>query len=92
MYKHAAQNSQSTESLEFTHFVVAKAEGVIFASARCNGKIENFLIDTEGAWVKQQVSSHFEYLPQEIGERISNQAKLCYGRIPIYRVNSFDFN
>lgn len=80
------------EDLEFHHFVVANSEGIIFASCRRKGKVENFLIDIEGRWVKQQVNSHFEYLPQEIAWRIRNKANLNYGQVPIYRVDSFNFS
>jgi len=80
------------ESLEFNHFVVASNEGIIFASARCNGKVENFLIDINGNWVKQQVRSHFEELPNELANTIKIKASLAYGRVPIYRVPTFNFS
>ena len=80
------------EELEFHHFVVANAQKVIFASCRCNGKVENFLIDTEGRWVKQQVADRFEYLPSELAENIRIKANLAYGRIPVYRVPTFNFS
>ena len=80
------------EDLELSHFVVANSEGVIFASARRDGKVENFLIDTEGRWVKQQVADRFEYLPSELAENIRIKANLAYGRVPIYRVPTFNFS
>ena len=84
--------TKSEENLEFNHFVVANSEGVIFASARRNGRVENFLIDINGKWVKQQVRSHFEELPSEIANDIRIKASLAYGRAPIYRVPTFNFS
>ena len=80
------------EDLEFSHFVVANSEGIIFASARRNGRVENFLIDIDGKFVKEQVRSHFEDLPAEIADSIRNKANLAYGRAPIYRVPTFNFS
>ena len=83
---------KSQEDLEFNHFVVANSEGVIFASARRDGKVENFLIDINGRWVKQQVNSRFEDISPEAAKDIKVKANLAYGRVPIYRVPTFNFS
>ena len=80
------------EGLEFSHFVVVSADGLIFASARQEGKVINFLIDIDGKWVKQQVRGHFEYLPGRLAAHIREKASLGYGRIPIYRAKTLDLS
>ena len=80
------------EELQFHHFVVANSEGIIFASCRCNGKVENFIIDPAGRWVKQQVANHFEYLPSELADSIRIKADFAYGKVPVYRVPTFNFS
>ena len=77
--------------MEFTHFIIAEDDKAIFASARAEGKIENFLIDTEGRWVKHQVNRHFENLPYELGKIITKKAESFYGKAKVYRISSFDF-
>ena len=80
------------DNLEFHHFVVSQVDRTIFASARNNGRVINFLISVDGEWVKQQVNSHFEYLPEDIAELISLRASLQYGRIPTYRTRYLHFS
>ena len=80
------------EDLEFNHFVVANSEGIIFASARRNGRVENFLIDIDGKFVKEQVRSHFEDISLEDAEDIRIKANLAYGKAPIYRIPTFSFS
>ena len=82
----------SFEGLEFSHFVVASSEGLIFASARQDGRVVNFLIDIDGKWVKQQVRRHFEYLPSNLADHIKEKADLGYGKIPTYRAKTLDLS
>lgn len=87
------QLSINPAELKFDHFVIAKNQNqnTIFASARIKGKIENFLIDLNGEWVKQQVNHHFKKLPYELGRIIAKKAEAFYGKIRVYRIPSFDF-
>ena len=81
-----------TEELVFTHFVVATFDRVIFACARIGERIENFLIDIDGKWVKQQVNSHFEALPTETAWDICREAEANYGKVPLYRTKRLEVN
>ena len=86
------QGTYTYEGLEFRHFVVAKTEGIIFASARQAGRVINFLLDLDGEWVKHQVKRHFEYLPNELASFIREKANLKYGILPVYRAKKLDFD
>ena len=73
-----------TPTLEFTHFVVATVEGIIFAAARDGKRIRNFIIDVKTGGAHQQVNSHFEELPRDTAEYIRSRAALCYDRVPTF--------
>ena len=75
---------QTGQSLEFTHFVVATVEGIIFAAAREGKRIKNFIIDVKTGGTRQQVNSHFEELPRETAEYIRSKAALWYDRVPTF--------
>ncbi len=77
--------------LEFVHFVVIEDQEIIFASARIEGKVKNFLIDLDGKWVKQQVNHHFEELPYRLGRIIKERAENFYGKVRLYTIPSFNF-
>ena len=78
--------------LRFNHFVVATADGTIFASARdSHNRIHNFLITRYGD-VKRQVDSHFEPVYGDYADSIRKRAELYYARVPIYRIRSMEFN
>ncbi|MFH1768752.1 MAG: hypothetical protein ABH858_06305 [Candidatus Omnitrophota bacterium] len=79
------------EQLHFVHFVVARYSGAIFASARQSGRLENFIINSDGS-VQRQVNNHFEYLPWELASSIRTAADSEYGKLPVYRTNTFDFS
>ena len=75
---------QTGQSLEFTHFVVATVEGIIFVAARQGARIRNFIIDVKSGRARQQVNSHFEELPQDAAEYIRARAALWYDRVPTF--------
>ena len=81
------------KGLEFDRFVVAQnqSQNAIFASGRVKERVENFLIDPDGEWVKLQVNRHFEELPYELGKIIAKKAENLYGKIRVYRVPSLNF-
>ncbi len=83
---------QLIEQLIFSHFVVAKVDGTIFASARDNdNKIHNFLITRYGD-VKRQINNHFELLEADYAELVREQAQSYYSIRPIYRIPRLDFS
>ena len=75
---------QAGQNLEFTHFVVATVEGIIFVAARQGARIRNFIIDVKNGGARQQVNSHFEDLPEEAAEYIRSRAALLYDRVPTF--------
>ena len=72
--------------LNFTHFVVERASGTIFGSARENGHTYNFLIRPEGT-VRAQSGEQWLELEPEAAQIIQGRASEAYGRAPIYRIN-----
>ena len=72
------------KQLEFTHFVVATVEGIIFAAARDGERIRNFIIDIKGGATRQQVNSHFEDLTGEAAQIIRSKAAQYYDRVPTF--------
>ena len=82
-----------TLKLKFTHFVVAKIDGSIFASARDEAnRIYNFLISSQTGTVSQQVNNSFRPLDQERADFIRRKAERSYGKLPVYRVPRFEFS
>ena len=75
---------ETIHELQFTHFVIATAERKIFASARQDDRLRNFVYCINGGWVQQQVNSRFEYLPHELAARLIQQAENFYGKVPTY--------
>ena len=76
------------KNLEFTHFVVARFEKIIFASAKEGKRIRNFILDTGGKWAKYQTNGHFEYLPKEFAWEIAKIAQDYYTKVPVYHTKT----
>ena len=76
--------------LKFTHFVVSSSERVIFAVAREGERVRNFILGK--GWAKQQVNSHFEYLPAEVAIAVIQQAEQYLGRVPTYQTKTLRIN
>jgi hypothetical protein len=70
--------------LDFTHFVVDRADGTIFGCARENGHTYNFIIRGDGNVRAQQGDQWLEVEPA-IAQLIRSRAAGAYGRAPIYR-------
>ena len=83
---------ETIKNLRFTHFVTASFERVIFAAARDGKRIRNFVFGINGGWAKEQVNSHFEYLPGELAVKIIQLAEQFYGRVPNYRTRTLRFS
>jgi hypothetical protein len=73
--------------LDFTHFVVATAEGTIFGSARQNGRTYNFLIRDSGVY--GQTGAEWIILDPQIADIIRQRAQAAYGNTPTYRTRRF---
>lgn len=72
-------------NLDFTHFIVDKANGSVFGSASENGTVYNFLI-RDGS-VHAQDGYQWIELEPDIAEIIRDRAENHYGRVPTYRTN-----
>jgi hypothetical protein len=73
--------------LDFTHFVVATAEGDVFGSARQEGHIYNFLI-RDGS-VYGQTGEQWIVLDERSAEVIRERAQAAYGCVPTYHTRRF---
>ncbi|MBW1933257.1 MAG: hypothetical protein JRI56_09665 [Deltaproteobacteria bacterium] len=76
--------------LRFTHFVVGTYDRITLAVAREGEKIRNFILGA--GWVKQQVNSHFEYLPTETAIAVRQRAEQYLDKVPIYRTKTLAIN
>ena len=78
--------------LAFSHFVVAREDGTVFASARdTSSKVHNYLITRYGD-VKEQVKDHFEPIADDYANWVKKQAQAYYSIRPIYRIGRLNFS
>jgi len=74
--------------LRFTHFVVSKTDGSIFASARDKqGRVHNFLINIKANTVKEQVRRNFEELAPDRAESVRASVQSAYNT-PVYHTRT----
>ena len=80
------------ESLQFSHFIMATDEGLIFVSVRDqDNKIYNFIIDQKTGRVSQQVKRNFEEVKdQRIATYIKEGIKEYFGILPTYHTKTFE--
>jgi hypothetical protein len=76
--------------LEFKHFIFVTTDGTIFACARENGHIYNFLIYR--GIVRAQHREQWVDLDPAIAEIVRQRAEAAYARTPTYRTNRLLIN
>ena len=80
-----------TTKLQFSHFVVATIQGLVFASARdASNRVHNYLISKKNGSIREQIRSNFEPISGEYANYIKERVEEGFGILPTFRTNYFE--
>jgi hypothetical protein len=81
--------SRKYSELRFNHFIKGE-DNILFASARYEGRILNFLIGPGS--VREQAGYNWLYLSQDEARSVCQRAEQSIQDTPVYRLKNLELN